>query len=277
MNRKLLVVSRLQAMSNGKIFLPLVVIHFAYVSALADDATQASENPPPAIVFRLLRQRTVETDGQAVVLNRVAPPVLPQEPIALPSKQEISASENAILEQPAKKSSLLFLSATVYDHKVTAIGLLGGSGRAGIFSNIDFNLLEGVGSIETDDTLYTLMLALSNQTADDALAHNHELAGQGASMAWDRIPSSEEFSTTRSECIVAEDAAHQAPTGEELAALNALHVFFDANRQQIAKAKLQRETARADAQRQLAEHPPAPPDIVIHYWKNDPAPMPSRP
>ena len=279
MNRQPFVVLRLlrsQIISCGKIFLPLASASFAHASALAQDADEMPANPAPAITFRVLRQRVVESGDQSVILNRVAPPVLPLESAApVSAAQKVAAAENADSEPPAKKSVLLFLSATVYDHKVTEIGLIGGPGRGGIFSNIDFNLLEGIGSIETDDAVYSLMLAVTNQSAEDALARNRQLAGQGAQMAWDRIPNREEFSATRSECIVVEDADHKAPTGEELAALNALHGFFDANKQRIAEAKAQREAARAEAQRQLEEHPPAPQDIVIHYWKNNPAPAPS--
>ena len=281
MNRKPLVVLRLlrsQIISFGKILFLLITVQLVYVSALAQDADAPPPKPAPAIAFRVIRQRVVESDGQSVVLNRVAPPLLPQEPAApAPTTQEADAAKQAVPEPPAKKSVILFLSATVYDHKITAIGFMGGSSKAGIFSNIDFNLLAGVGNIETGGAIYSLMLAVNNQSADDAATHNRQLAGQGTQMAWNRIPNREEFSAKHSECIVVEDATHQAPTGDELAALNVLHVFFDANKPRIAEAKAERETARADAQRQLEEHPPAPQDIVIHYWKNHPAPIPPGP
>ena len=60
-----------------------------------------------------------------------------------------------------------------------------------------------------------------------------------------------------------------------LKTLDALHVYFDANKQRLAKSAIQREAARAEEQRGLQEHPPAPQDVVIHYWKNNPAPMPA--
>lgn len=144
---------------------------------------------------------------------------------------------------------------------------MGGQGKAAIFSNIDFNLFEGLGQMETDDTIYALMLAVSNQTAEDAAARNRQLAEQGVPMAWRRIPLPGEFSPSRSECIVVEDTAHPTPTGEELAALNALHVFFEANKPQLARNYAQREAAKAEQLRQSKQHPSVPPDVIVNYWR----------
>ena len=252
---------------------PLLILFCAVTAGPLAEGEPASvpENPP--VNFRVLDHRRIEVDEQAVVLNRVAPPVLLAEPAtpAPPAAQEIASTDALAAAQPARKTSILFLSATVYDRKVTEISFFGSQGRAAIFSNIDFNLLDGFGSFATDDTVYSLMLALSNQTANDAITRNRELAGQGVKMGAARIPQAGDFSATRSECLVVEDADHPAPTGEELAALHALHVFFDANKQRLAEGYALREAARADEARRAQTPPPVPPDIVIHYWKNDPA------
>lgn len=274
MNRQSLVALRLlwsQIIAVGKLLPVIAAAALAEVSAPAAAPDGTTENSPPPISYHILRQRIIEDDQQNVVMNRVAPPTLPPEPVAPAS----IATENATAEAPAKKSVLLFLSATVYDHKITALGIMGASGKAGIFSNIDFNLLEGVGHIETSDAVYSLMLAVTNQSADEAAAHNQQLADEGRPTAWNRIPNLAEFSATHSECLVVEDATHSAPTDDELAGLNALHAFFDANKQSIAEKKAQREAAQAEAQRQLEEHPPSPQDIVVHYWKKSPAPVQS--
>ena len=82
MNRKPLIVLlllRSQIISCGKIFLPLAAVHLANASVLAQDANVMPANPAPAITFRVLRQRIVESGDQSVILNRVALPVLPHE------------------------------------------------------------------------------------------------------------------------------------------------------------------------------------------------------
>ena len=228
----------------------------------------ASPSEPPPIQFQVVQRLEIDLGNRSLILNRVAPPALPPKPAA-PTPQAIAA-DALEAAHPAKKTAMLFLSATVYDRKVTEISFFGAPGKAGIFSNIDYNLLDGFGTFETGDTIYSLMLAVSNQSAEDAAARNRQLAAQEAEMAWARIPQPGEFSASRSECIVVEDAAHQAPTGEELAALNALHVFFDANKQRLADGYAQREANRAEEARLAQEHPPTLPDIVIHYWKNEP-------
>ena len=216
----------------------------------------------PPIRFQVIQRRTIDLEDRSLILNRVAPPVLPSKPTA-PAVQNAAPAE----EPPDKKAVILFLSATVYDRKVTEISFVGGQGKAAIFSNVDFNLFEGLGQVETDDTSYSLMLAVSNQTAEDAAARNRQLAEQGALMARQRIPPPGEFSPARSECIVVEDTAHPAPTGEELAALEALHVFFDANKPQLARKYAERAAAEAERLREAKAHPAVPPDVIVNYWR----------
>ena len=241
----------------------------------ADPATlePAPPSEPSPIQFQVVQRREIDLGNRSLILNRVAPPALPPKPAA-PTPQAIVANVDEAV-QPAKKTTVLFLSATVYDRKVTQISFFGAPGKGAIFSNIDFNLLEGMGNFETNDTVYTLMLAVSNQSAEDAAARNQQLAAQGAEMAWARIPQVGEFSMTRSECIVVEDAAHPAPTGEELAALHALHVFFDANKQTLAAAYHEREAKRIAVEQWRVQHPPVPRDVVVHYWRK-PSELPKK-
>lgn len=233
---------------------------------------KGSPAEPPAINFQVLRQWRVGAGGRAIILNRVAPPVLPPAPPAPapPTAEEVAVVEAFEVRQPVKKHAMLFFFATVYDRKVTEVRWFGAQGECRIFSNIDFNLLAGTGGFETDETVYSLMLALDNPTVAEAAARRAAKAGGK------QIPQPEEFSATRAEYIVAEDAARKSPTAEDLTVLNALHVYFDANKQRLAENSVQRTKANAERQRELSEHPPAPQDTVIHYWKNTPAPSPAR-
>ena len=231
-----------------------------------------SQSERPSINFQVLRQWQVGAGGRTIILNRVTPPVLPPAPPVPvpPTAEEMAAADDFEARHPAKNHAVLFLSATVYDRKVTEIRWLGAQGECRIFSNIDFNLLSGMGGFETDETAYSLMLALDDQTAAEAAAK------RAAKVFGKQIPQPEEFSATQAEYIVAEDAARKPPTAEDLTALNALHVYFDANKQRLAESYLLREKANVERQRELKEHPPAPRDTVIHYWKNTPAPGPAR-
>lgn len=81
-----------------------------------------------------------------------------------------------------------------------------------------------------------------------------------------QIPPAESFSKTRSEYTVADGEESKAPPEEILKALDALHTFFDANRQRLAEDYAKQETARIERERWLKEHPPVPKDTVINYW-----------
>ena len=56
--------------------------------------------------------------------------------------------------------------------------------------------------------------------------------------------------------------------------LDAIHPYYDTHRDALIQAYSEREAARAEAERQLREHPPARKDTVINYWRK---PVPSVP
>jgi hypothetical protein len=81
------------------------------------------------------------------------------------------------------------------------------------------------------------------------------------------IPPPAQFSSLRAEYIVIEDEKHVAPADEQLIGLDALHVYYDANKQRLAEEYAQREAAEAERQQWLKDHPPEPKDIVVNYWR----------
>ena len=263
---------------------PFHLASFAVVSIMASPCpsvvaqTDNAMNPErPAIKFQVLQSRKIDLGNHSLIINRVVPPVLPELPPApapRSAEQIAAARAAAALRRPAKKRVNLFLSATVYDRKVTEIRWSGGSHEHRVFSNIDFNLFGGACDLETADTIYSLMLAVGNETAEQVERFNRHAAEHGLpTRLRKQIPSLETFSQTRSEYVVAEDETHATPSGEELKALDALHVFYDANRQQLADEYAKREAARIAREQWLKEHPPKPKDTVINYWIG---PLPPR-
>ena len=248
----------------------------------AADSAVATDTPLPAsgtgdvqatppISFQVLRQWRVNAGDHTVILKRVVPPELPPAPPPpkTPTTEELAAAEAFEARQPMKKSVVLFLSATVYDRQVTDVRWFNALGEHRIYSNIDFNLVAGMGRFETPDTSYTLLMGLGNDNRAERIEYNRSLTKEDLQndLQLDVPPPPTEFSPVRAEYIVAEDRGHKPLTAEDLAALEALHVFFDANKQQLAENYSQREKANAERQRWLKEHPPAPKDIVIHYWR----------
>lgn len=256
----------------NRAWIPLVVIALLAPTLLAQGEQETEQPKAPKINFQVLKRRTVDLGDRFITLNRVVPPVLPEPP---PSPQprpataeEIAAWEAEEARQPRKKYEILFLSATVFDRKVTEIRWWTDKREHRIFSNIDFNLLAGAGDFETEDAVYSLMLGLGNETSEQVEGFNEYAAAQGwPKRYWREIPSPDTFSKTRAEYVIVENERHIGPSEEELKALDALHLFFDTNKQRLTEEYVKREADNAERARWLKEHPPVPQDVVVNYWR----------
>lgn len=241
-------------------------------AAFAQDKSEAVASERPPIHFQVLQGWKIDLGNRSIFLNRVAPPVLSPAPLApppapAPTAGEVAKAEAEEARTPQKKSEVLFLSATVYDRSVTEVRSFGGEREYSFLTNIDFNLLAGVASFETADTAYLLILGVGNESHEEVEAFNKRAAEQGESKeAFKRIPPLETFSKTRSEYVIAEDEPNVQPPAETLAALDALHVFYDTNRERLAEGYAKREVARVGQERWLKENPPVPKDTVVNFW-----------
>ena len=237
------------------------------------------ENPErPSVIFQVLRGWRFDLGDHSVSLNRVAPPILPSEPAPAPKTAGVESAPagKPLARTPQKKTELLFLSATVFDRSITEVRTFAGDRDCRFHINIDFNLLAGLGSFETADISYLLMLGVENRTRAEAEAFNKRAVLEGRKAVFKPIPPPETFSKTRSEYLIANDEAAAQPPAETLAALDALLACYDANRGRLAEDYVKREAARIAQEQWMKEHPPAPKGTVIHYWKNDTAPSPSE-
>jgi len=242
--------------------------------SFAED-TPAPAAGKPAIKFQVLKQRTIDLGNRSLILNRVLPPILPAPPTlappVVPTAAEIAAWETAEAEQPRKRFEILFLSTTVYDRKVTEVRWFGQQRNHKVFTNIDFNYLAGVGGveeIETDDAIYMLMLGIANLTSNEIEGFNQYVRQNGwPKRHWKESPPAATFSKARSEYVVVEDELHTPPPAGDLAAFDALHIYFDANKPRLIEEHKVREAANAERQRWLEKNPPIPQDVVVHYWR----------
>jgi hypothetical protein len=169
----------------------------------------------------------------------------------------------------AKNSAVIFLSATVYDHRVTELRGFENQREYRAYSNADFNLLAGRGEIETEDTIYWLIMAVGNLGAEEVAALNERIATQGLPLAPRQIPVPENFSATRAEYVLAEGSAAPLPSAETLNALNALdalHFYYDAHKPALVEEQAKRaveNAAREEATRIKAAQPKR---TVIQFW-----------
>lgn len=234
------------------------------------DATPAGQTPPE-IKFSIVRQIRFDLGDHQLILNRVAPPVLQTAPVSKQQEAaELAPADLAKIAKARKPSEVLFLSATVHDHKFSEIRWMEGGHQRTAFSNVDFNLLGALGTVETVDTIYSPLMAIGNVTTGaDGAPRRNDVGGDKASAKGRQIPSLEKLSQTNAQYWIVEDNSGAAPSAKVLAALDALHLYYDANRQQLSEAHARRQAANAEHERWLKEHPPIPKDTVIHYWKMD--------
>jgi hypothetical protein len=243
---------------------------FTGLAAGQETPADAKHEVPP-IKFQVLQSERIALGDRTLILNRVVPPVLPPAPVptaaanrARPDIADLGVEPD---RAPQKKEEALFLSATVYDRQITEVRWFAGQREFRIFTNIDFNLLSGQGGFETDDTVYTLILGLGNETRREVDAFNERAFKEGwPQRSLRQIPTPESFNKTRSEYTVAGGDGSKTPPEEILRAFNALHTFYDANRQRLEEDYAKQEAARVERERWLKEHPPAPKDTLINYW-----------
>jgi hypothetical protein len=226
--------------------------------------------PTPLPPLQVLESLEVRRGRDTTIYQRVVPPVLPRRSPAPALSAEEPQEPPLTAEQErraAKHSAVVFLSATVYDHRVTELQWFENQRAYRAFSNADFNLLAGRSEIETEDTTYWLLMAVGNLAAEEVAAQNEQMAPQGLPPR--QIPVAQNFSVTRAEYVLAEDSVTPFPSAETLAALDALHVFYDANKAALVEEQARRvaeDAARAEAERIKVAQPKR---TVIRFWPAD--------
>ena len=243
-------------MNSKRVFLTQVCVASVFAADLANNAFAVEPQVAPEIQFQIIEQKRIQTGGRAIIFNRVAPPILP----TAPTTAAIAPVETQIqLDQ--KPYVFTLLSATVYDRQVTELQWFGDGKTYHVFSNIDFNYIAGIGQFETTDAIYSLILGFGNETREVLAAANIEAAARG--MPQKLLPDLGQFPEGYSSYFVAADSATDAVG---FAALDAIHAYYDENREQLQRAYEAREAARIEQERLRAAQPAKPKDTVIYFW-----------
>lgn len=249
----------------------IIVSVAAMRTAFGQTDNSTADPKVPAINFQVLKSWKLDLGDRSLFLNRVAPPILPPAPAPVPQVQVpvlTPEQRQALAKREAKKSVTLFMWATVYDHQISELNWSDEHGSHRAFSNVDFNYISGVGGFETPEASYTLMMIVRNETRAERIQAIRSLTTEHlkTGLQLDAPPPATAFNPTRSTYVVVQDKIQPPPTVGNLAALDALHVYFDANKQTLIEEQAKREAANAELERQLKEHPPKPKDTVINYW-----------
>ena len=250
----------------GKAWMRFLTAWFLTMPVGAQEPVKAGNSEQPARSFQVLKRWAIDRGDHTVIFQRVAPPPAapPAAPVLPPKVPELSPQELEVMRlREAKQHRVLFLSATVFDHRLTELRWTEEDRKYRAFSNIDFQYFGGMGEIETADTIYTLMIALDSGTAEELAERTRE------------SPQVALLPKERAAWVLAEGKSSESTP--VMAAWDSLHTYYDAHREELTKAYEQRAAAIAERQRQLREHPPVPKNKVISYWKKpNPAAQPEK-
>ncbi len=247
------------------------------ISFLALQAVEPTSNPidptpqPLAGTYRILEQRVVQHEGYKTTYNRITPPQMSRVPAT--EARPLTTEEQALVDsRKGKAHGQLSIGATVYDHEITEIHWTSGGKRHVAYSNIDFNLVAGLGTFDSTDTVYSSMIAVGNASLkerDTGVPPVQSQNPQASSLY--HVPALSEFPSDLSIYLVPADDTFTEAGNETLAALDALHAYYDANRVKLQQDYTEREQKRIAQQQWTKEHPPIPKDEVMFIWKKEPA------
>jgi hypothetical protein len=214
------------------------------------DVVEAPEMPelPPVQGTITIKVHTVNDPGLPD-----PPPPLPPLPVTDP---QVTASM-AELSTKCTDSQIVFLSATVYDHRRTLLTChVTGNSRREItaWSNLDFNHFGGFGSFEATGAdgevrSYGLLMGIGNENT----------AIESDEPAIPALPDDEPSFVIETE--------NPDPEGVKL--VEDLHALYRAEGKRMAEACFAREKAREARKAYLLANPPKPKDVTVHFWKRE--------
>ena len=236
---------------------------FAFATRLFTcEASAQTAATPPAVPMQVLERREVRVGDRSIIYNRVVPPVLPKTGRPVPTAPAIDPENAAAKVQSPKRQEVLFLSAIVHAGPVTELRWFEAGREHRAFSNIDFRHFGATAEVESAEAAWLLLLSVS-----EAPRPQEEPADSSQpKKALTPVPSRERFSASRSEYLLADSGSAAPPSPATLAALDALHLHYDARGEELLLRHSQREAERAKEAGRAKENPPPPKQTIINFW-----------
>lgn len=257
--------------------------------SIADGTPSKPAPKPEPIDFKVISSRTKQVDvikapemhdlppitGRInVTMRMVEDPGLPEPPKPLPAidpedpKVIVRMEE---LREHYQGTSLLFLSASVYDHKRTLMrihpnGDVGNEVTA--WSNLDLNHLTGFSTYQVNDGMdgtphyYSFIMGIGNENPE-------MLARLSSTKGWEykppEIPELPDVEEGGPAFVVMEGDSDSTA----MATLEQIHDLYRKEGKRMEAAFHAREKARAERKAYLLANPPIPEDVTISFWKRD--------
>jgi hypothetical protein len=249
------------------LLLPLTYAQEVSVLGTIADGTPSPPSPPKVLPkFNVEATTLHQLADHDVIMQRVTDPGLPDPPPPPPPMSEkeyeaLRASEEwKEVVGKHKDSQMLFLSATVYDHKRTFVRWYGNGTPMKCFaawSNVDFNHLSGLGGFESDGIQYALLMGIGNA---DTARSNLRISKPTPEIGEPAVP---DLPSDRPAFVLVEGDEKDI---EGMAPMLGIHKLYTVEKSRFAAAYVGRERARVEREAYLKAHPPITPDTVIQFW-----------
>ena len=243
----------------------------ALVSAqVAARAEREAARPINQVDLHVLQQREVErADGRRLILNRVAPPDLPDvtsiptadtridftdDELVIAEEYELTDWELRYLKRTDFKTNIvLSFSVTIYGGEITRMQWAHEGTLFTVYSNIDFNYLRGVrgGSDPDGEYYYTLNMGIGEADLDEI------------GDVFYRLPV---FHSGRADYYVDSGTSGLYSDDDVFAPLDVLHQWYSENEAQLKIQHQRREALNAAWKRYHKANPPEQQDTLINFW-----------
>lgn len=261
---------------------------------IADGTPSEPAAKPAPIDFKVISSRTKKVDvveapemhdlppitGRInVTVRMVEDPNLPVPPEPLPALEPDDPAVVARMEELQEKyqgTSLVFMSASVYDHKRTLIRIHpNGVGKeVSAWSNLDFNHFSGFSLYRVRDAVdgslydYGFVMGLGNEDTINLSKLKFESDFEYTPPEIPKLPNVEDGGPA----FVVIEGDSDSPA---MATLEQIHDLYRKDGERMEAAYHARVEARAERKAYLLANPPKPDDVTISFWKRNPRPAAS--
>lgn len=241
----------------------------------------APPKPKPKPKFIVAAKDVLETTthqqgGRTITVRKIAPISLPPPPQETPAPV-VDLTDPAVQARIAKFRAanhhyrMLLVGATVYRSndspprsKVQIWPQAEGQPLT-VWSSADFALLSGFSTFSTfadsADSTTSLLMMWSVTNLDDRTAFHAKFARQF------KVPEIPDFPPGKATFVIASGN----PSPQSLASLQSLHDLYNNEYERLKTAYEGRKRAQRLHEAELKANPPQPKDIVINYWRIEPA------
>jgi len=222
--------------------------------------------------FRVLDSQEVDLGPRSITYNRVATPVLKPTPVPTPVVVTPEATPTADeLEEmrrlESKRYAYAFLSCTVYDNQFTEVEWYEDGQWVSFLTTINFHYLSPWSDFETADSLYSIFMGLGDCSRADFEGTREAFIGENTfgfhPRPWPFGLLQRQQQTGKSSWQI---TAKSPASKEVMQAIDDLHRYFDANRDDLLREYKEIEAARLAQEQWLKEHPPVPKDSVVEFF-----------